>query len=155
MGLVTPYPPGIPLLIPGEVFNRKIVDYLIFAREFSKLCPGFETDIHGLVELVDDKGEVRYYADCVALDAGDQAVQTQVISAPVAAGKKTSPMLAGRAPAKSGKIKTEAAMKKALKAEKPVGDASVGKISPVEKTPQAVAKSTRTAKAPKPRTPKA
>ena len=158
VGLVTPYPPGIPLLIPGEVFNRKIVDYLIFAREFSKLCPGFETDIHGLVELVDDKGEIRFYADCVALDASDQAVQTQVISAPVAAGKKTSPMVAGRAPAKSGKIKTEAAMKKALKAEKPVGDASVGKISPVQKTPQATAKATKTtktSKAPKPRTPKA
>ncbi len=28
VGLVTPYPPGIPLLIPGEVFNKKIVDYL-------------------------------------------------------------------------------------------------------------------------------
>jgi ornithine decarboxylase/lysine decarboxylase/arginine decarboxylase len=67
--LVTPYPPGIPLLIPGEVFNRKIVDYLKFAREFSKLCPGFETDIHGLVEIEDDAGTVRYYADCVA--AGD------------------------------------------------------------------------------------
>jgi arginine/lysine/ornithine decarboxylase len=52
--LVTPYPPGIPLLIPGEVFNKKIVDYLKFAREFAKLCPGFETDIHGLVELEDD-----------------------------------------------------------------------------------------------------
>ena len=32
VGLVTPYPPGIPLLIPGEVFNKKIVDYLKFAR---------------------------------------------------------------------------------------------------------------------------
>ncbi|NTV86273.1 MAG: arginine/lysine/ornithine decarboxylase, partial [Burkholderiaceae bacterium] len=50
VGLVTPYPPGIPLLIPGEVFNRKIVDYLKFAREFNTQCPGFETDIHGLVE---------------------------------------------------------------------------------------------------------
>lgn len=50
VGLVTPYPPGIPLLIPGEVFNKKIVDYLVFAREFAKECPGFETDIHGLVE---------------------------------------------------------------------------------------------------------
>ena len=28
VGLVTPYPPGIPLLIPGEVFNKKIVDFL-------------------------------------------------------------------------------------------------------------------------------
>jgi hypothetical protein len=25
VGLVTPYPPGIPLLVPGEVFNKKIV----------------------------------------------------------------------------------------------------------------------------------
>ena len=33
--LLTPYPPGIPLLIPGEVFNRKIVDYLRFTREFN------------------------------------------------------------------------------------------------------------------------
>ncbi len=64
--LITPYPPGIPLLIPGEVFNKKIVDYLKFAREFAKLCPGFETDIHGLVEIEDEHGEVRYYADCVA-----------------------------------------------------------------------------------------
>ncbi|CAM4285523.1 arginine/lysine/ornithine decarboxylase [Comamonas aquatilis] len=66
VGLVTPYPPGIPLLIPGEVFNKKIVDYLLFAREFAKLAPGFETDIHGLVELEDQHGEIRYYADCVA-----------------------------------------------------------------------------------------
>ena len=66
VGLVTPYPPGIPLLIPGEVFNKKIVDYLKFAREFAKLCPGFETDIHGLVEVEDENGQVRFYADCVA-----------------------------------------------------------------------------------------
>lgn len=63
--LVTPYPPGIPLLIPGEVFNRKIVDYLKFSREFNASCPGFETDIHGLVEEVGADGKTRYYADCV------------------------------------------------------------------------------------------
>jgi arginine decarboxylase len=63
--LVTPYPPGIPLLIPGEVFNKKIIDYLKFAREFNLQCPGFETDIHGLVEEVGEDGVKRYYADCV------------------------------------------------------------------------------------------
>lgn len=63
--LITPYPPGIPLLIPGEVFNKKIVDYLKFARQFNLECPGFETDIHGLVARVDDAGVKRYYADCV------------------------------------------------------------------------------------------
>ncbi|OGB28878.1 MAG: lysine decarboxylase [Burkholderiales bacterium RIFCSPLOWO2_12_FULL_61_40] len=65
VGLVTPYPPGIPLLIPGEVFNRKIVDYLKFSREFNTQCPGFETDIHGLVEEVGPNGQIHYYADCV------------------------------------------------------------------------------------------
>ncbi len=65
VGLITPYPPGIPLLIPGEVFNRQIVDYLKFAREFNALCPGFETDIHGLVEEQDADGKNRYFADCV------------------------------------------------------------------------------------------
>ncbi len=65
VGLVTPYPPGIPLLIPGEVFNRKIVEYLKFSREFNAQCPGFETDIHGLVEVEGPDGQKHYYADCV------------------------------------------------------------------------------------------
>ncbi|MBI2308947.1 MAG: arginine/lysine/ornithine decarboxylase [Rhodocyclales bacterium] len=59
--LLTPYPPGIPLLIPGEVFNRTIVNYLRFARDFNARFPGFETDIHGLVKGEDG----RYYVDCV------------------------------------------------------------------------------------------
>jgi arginine decarboxylase len=63
--LITPYPPGIPLLIPGEVFNRKIVDYLKFSREFNQQCPGFETDIHGLVVDEGFDGQKRYFADCV------------------------------------------------------------------------------------------
>jgi lysine decarboxylase/arginine decarboxylase len=67
VGLVTPYPPGIPLLIPGEVFNKKIVDYLKFSREFNAQCPGFETDIHGLVEEKGTDGQRHYYADCVRI----------------------------------------------------------------------------------------
>ncbi|MGQ3124333.1 MULTISPECIES: arginine/lysine/ornithine decarboxylase [unclassified Variovorax] len=67
--LITPYPPGIPLLIPGEVFNKKIVDYLKFSREFNTQCPGFETDIHGLVARIDETGKKRYYADCVRKSA--------------------------------------------------------------------------------------
>ena len=47
------------------MFNRKIVDYLKFAREFNAQCPEFETDIHGLVEMVGDDGKKRYFADCV------------------------------------------------------------------------------------------
>jgi arginine decarboxylase len=63
--LITPYPPGIPLLIPGEVFNKKIVDYLKFSREFALACPGFETDIHGLVVEEGLDGRKTYFADCV------------------------------------------------------------------------------------------
>jgi arginine decarboxylase len=62
--LLTPYPPGIPLLIPGERFNRTIVRYLEFARDFNERFPGFETDIHGLVKR-DLNGRDQYYVDCV------------------------------------------------------------------------------------------
>lgn len=62
--LLTPYPPGIPLLIPGEQFNKIIVNYLKFAREFNERFPGFETDVHGLVKKVVD-GKAMYFVDCV------------------------------------------------------------------------------------------
>lgn len=62
--LLTPYPPGIPLLIPGERFNATIVRYLQFARQFNEQFPGFETDIHGLVKEVVN-GKATYYVDCV------------------------------------------------------------------------------------------
>ena len=62
--LLTPYPPGIPLLIPGERFNATIVRYLKFARFFNEQFPGFETDIHGLVKTLVD-GKAAYYVDCV------------------------------------------------------------------------------------------
>ncbi|VVD87083.1 lysine decarboxylase [Pandoraea iniqua] len=62
--LLTPYPPGIPLLIPGERFNAAIIEYLRFARDFNERFPGFHTDIHGLVvEEVD--GRPEYFVDCV------------------------------------------------------------------------------------------
>ena len=62
--LLTPYPPGIPLLIPGERFNRTVVRYLQFAREFNEGFPGFETDVHGLVKEARD-GRIHYFVDCV------------------------------------------------------------------------------------------
>ena len=62
--LLTPYPPGIPLLIPGERFNKTIVDYLKFARDFNEKFPGFETDVHGLVKR-EVNGKKDYYVDCV------------------------------------------------------------------------------------------
>ena len=63
--LLTPYPPGIPLLIPGERFNKRIVSYLRFTREFNAAFPGFDTDVHGLVEDDGEGAKRRYYVDCV------------------------------------------------------------------------------------------
>ncbi len=62
--LVTPYPPGIPLLVPGERFNPTIIRYLQFARDFNALFPGFETDVHGLVREKTPEGD-RYFIDVV------------------------------------------------------------------------------------------
>ena len=50
------------------MFNKKIVDYLKFSREFNAQCPGFETDIHGLVEETGPDGKPNYFADCVRED---------------------------------------------------------------------------------------
>jgi arginine decarboxylase len=62
--LVTPYPPGIPLMVPGERFNQTIINYLKFTRAFNGQFPGFETDVHGLVrETV--AGESQYFIDVV------------------------------------------------------------------------------------------
>ncbi|WP_019675665.1 arginine/lysine/ornithine decarboxylase [Arsukibacterium perlucidum] len=62
--LVTPYPPGIPLMVPGERFNATIINYLKFTRAFNGQFPGFETDVHGLVrETV--AGESHYFIDVV------------------------------------------------------------------------------------------
>jgi len=52
--LVVPYPPGIPLLMPGEIINQNIIDMLLFHQEFNREYPGLETEIHG-VSLDADK----------------------------------------------------------------------------------------------------
>ncbi|HHQ69461.1 MAG TPA: lysine decarboxylase, partial [Halothiobacillaceae bacterium] len=62
--MVTPYPPGIPLLIPGERFNQQIVRYLQFVRHFNLTMPGFETDVHGLI-IDNQQTPPGYYIDCV------------------------------------------------------------------------------------------
>lgn len=123
VGLVTPYPPGIPLLIPGEVFNKKIVDYLVFAREFAKECPGFETDIHGLVELEDENGEIRYYADCVA--------ETKSVPAKKAPAAKKPAAKSGAVKAAAKPAAKTVAKSVAKPAAKPA--AKTGKASPKAK----------------------
>jgi arginine decarboxylase len=62
--LLTPYPPGIPLLIPGERFNLAIVSYLRFAEAFNQAYPGFEPIIHG-AETRTDGTASRLYVNCL------------------------------------------------------------------------------------------
>jgi arginine decarboxylase len=66
--MVVPYPPGIPLIMPGERITeatKSIQDYLLYAREFDRKFPGFETDIHGLRFEPTAEGR-RYLVDCIA-----------------------------------------------------------------------------------------
>jgi len=58
---VVPYPPGIPLLLPGERAGRAdepVLQYLLALQCFDARFPGFAHDTHG-VECVD--GEYRVY----------------------------------------------------------------------------------------------
>jgi arginine decarboxylase len=65
--MVVPYPPGIPVIMPGERITpatKSIQDYLLYAREFDRKFPGFETDIHGLRFEPGESGR-RYLIDCI------------------------------------------------------------------------------------------
>lgn len=66
--MLVPYPPGIPLIMPGERFTqatRPIIDYLKFARSFDGRFPGFDSDIHGLQREAGPAGYL-YTVDCIS-----------------------------------------------------------------------------------------
>ena len=46
--LLTPYPPGIPLVVPGERVTQRMVDYLVVESAIVDEFPGFAGDTHGL-----------------------------------------------------------------------------------------------------------
>ncbi|MDD4315083.1 Orn/Lys/Arg decarboxylase N-terminal domain-containing protein [Methanoculleus sp.] len=65
--MVVPYPPGIPVIMPGERCSsatRAIVDYLVSLQDFDTLFPGFESEIHG-VDVVTEDGRRIFYVSCV------------------------------------------------------------------------------------------
>jgi len=56
---IVPYPPGIPLVMPGEslgAVDGPVLGYLAALQEFDRLFPAFAHDTHG-IEAVD--GEYR------------------------------------------------------------------------------------------------
>jgi len=66
--MVVPYPPGIPVIMPGErggQETRAVVDYLEILQEFDAMFPGFESDVHG-VDVATREGRLVYYVYCVS-----------------------------------------------------------------------------------------
>ena len=66
--MLVPYPPGIPLIMPGERYNEKaeaIFNYLRIAEEQDAQIPGFESDIHGREVEVDATGKRRYVVEVI------------------------------------------------------------------------------------------
>ena len=56
--LLTPYPPGIPLLVPGERVSPKIVEYLRAEAELARRLPGFNGITHGLTASAGEENTV-------------------------------------------------------------------------------------------------
>jgi arginine decarboxylase len=62
--MVVPYPPGIPLLMPGELpgsSEEPFLRYLRALEDFDRRFPGFEHDIHG----IDRDSRGRYRLECL------------------------------------------------------------------------------------------
>lgn len=60
---IVPYPPGIPLLAPGEKtggLKEPVIQYLLTMQEFDRKFPGFEHDTHGIENI---NGE--YMMNCI------------------------------------------------------------------------------------------
>jgi len=48
--MILPYPPGVPVIMPGERItrdSRAVLDFLLMLCSIGEHYPGFETDIHG------------------------------------------------------------------------------------------------------------
>ncbi|EBS3177246.1 lysine decarboxylase [Salmonella enterica] len=60
--MILPYPPGVPLVMPGEKLteaNQPILDFLQMLCEIGSHYPGFETDIHGAYKQADGRYTVK------------------------------------------------------------------------------------------------
>jgi arginine decarboxylase len=63
--MLVPYPPGIPVIMPGERFPvsaSALVLYLAASESLSARYPGFETEIHG----IEIQADGTYRVPCLA-----------------------------------------------------------------------------------------
>jgi lysine decarboxylase/arginine decarboxylase len=64
--MVVPYPPGIPVIMPGERFTDqtdRIIDYLAWGQDFDNAFAGFENEMHGIVRADDGAYTVNCLID--------------------------------------------------------------------------------------------
>ena len=62
------YPPGIPVIVPGERFDRAvhpIVEYLQIFERWAETFPGFENEMQGVVKTAAADGGAMYGVYCV------------------------------------------------------------------------------------------
>ncbi|MOA03231.1 Lysine decarboxylase, inducible [compost metagenome] len=60
--MILPYPPGVPLVMPGEMLteeSRPVLEFLQMLCEIGAHYPGFETDIHGAYRQADGRYTVK------------------------------------------------------------------------------------------------
>jgi len=68
--MLVPYPPGIPVIMPGERItekSEKLIEYLCTFEEFDNKFPGFETETHGII-LDEKNGKKAYNFYCIKED---------------------------------------------------------------------------------------
>jgi len=67
--MVVPYPPGIPILMPGERVNAPTVDYLEALQQFDRRFPGFSHHVLGVALANGERDETGYRVSCLLDDA--------------------------------------------------------------------------------------
>lgn len=72
--MLVPYPPGIPMSMPGERLggpDSPVIRLILAMEQFGKRFPGFEREVHGIE--VDSDG--NYWMRAV-IEEGQQATHT-------------------------------------------------------------------------------
>ena len=74
--MVVPYPPGIPLLMPGEQAgpgDGPVLRYLQALQDFDRTFPGFAHDIHGVQAQADGTYRIMCVKRQAIAEHGGQA----------------------------------------------------------------------------------
>lgn len=87
--MILPYPPGVPVVMPGEMLtkeSRPVLSFLQMLCEIGAHYPGFETDIHG----VHRDGSTGKYMVVVLKEGADEPGDKPSDTVKKAPGKKPS-----------------------------------------------------------------